>query len=170
MKYINLKISNDKDDYEQRVQRSYIYIVGIIFSFLLIGSLITILSILIRDFINWSFGISSLEIMKLPLSFVFNSGLVLIIYRNEIKTKLRNNEDFVVAKNKIDVYSFNDLEEFKGPLSEEFEIKSWNKYKYMANFKLNEKGLEGLSKKISTLGNKEYIIFESDSGNINLYY
>ena len=46
-KYINLKISNDKDEHEHKVQRSYIYIVGIIFSFMLIGSLITILTIFI---------------------------------------------------------------------------------------------------------------------------
>jgi len=168
--YINLKISNDRDEYEHGVQRSYIYIVGIIFSFMLIGSLITILTIFIRDFISWSFGISSLETMRLPLSFVFNSGLILIIYRNDIKNRLKNNEDFVINKNKLKVYSLNNLEEYKGLLSEKFDIESWGKYKEFSKFKLNKKGLEGLIIKINLLENKEYVIFESEDNNIYLYY
>tara|TARA_Y100001936_G_scaffold9245_2_gene8333 strand:+ start:108 stop:1751 length:1644 start_codon:yes stop_codon:yes gene_type:complete len=168
--YINLKISNDRDEYEHGVQRSYIYIVGIIFSFMLIGSLITILTIFIRDFISWSFGISSLETMRLPLSFVFNSGLILIIYRNDIKNRLKNNEDFVINKNKLKVYSLNNLEEYKGLLSEKFDIESWGKYKEFSKFKLNKKGLEDLIIKINLLENKEYVIFESEDNNIYLYY
>ena len=168
--YINLKISNDRDEYEHGVQRSYIYIVGIIFSFMLIGSLITILTIFIRDFISWSFGISSLETMRLPLSFVFNSGLILIIYRNDIKNRLKNYEDFVINKNKLKVYSLNNLEEYKGLLSEKFDIESWGKYKEFSKFKLNKKGLEDLIIKINLLENKEYVIFESEDNNIYLYY
>ena len=168
--YINLKISNDRDEYEHGVQRSYIYIVGIIFSFMLIGSLITILTIFIRDFISWSFGMSSLETMRLPLSFVFNSGLILIIYRNDIKNRLKNNEDFVINKNKLKVYSLNNLEEYKGLLSEKFDIESWGKYKEFSKFKLNKKGLEDLIIKINLLENKEYVIFESEDNNIYLYY
>ena len=168
-KYINLKISNDKDEHEHKVQRSYIYIVGIIFSFMLIGSLITILTIFIRDFISWSFGVSTLEIMRLPLSFVFNSGLILILYRNDIKKRLRNNEDFSINKKKIKVYSLNNLEEYKSSLSKEFEIKSWSEYKNFTNYKLNEKGLEDLIKKINSLGSNDYVVFESDR-EINLYY
>tara|TARA_Y100001935_G_scaffold15585_1_gene11643 strand:+ start:680 stop:2323 length:1644 start_codon:yes stop_codon:yes gene_type:complete len=168
--YINLKISNDRDEYEHGVQRSYIYIVGIIFSFMLIGSLITILTIFIRDFISWSFGISSLETMRLPLSFVFNSGLILLIYRNDIKNRLKNNEDFVINKNKLKVYSLNNLEEYKGLLSEKFDIESWGKYKEFSKFKLNKKGLEDLIIKINLLENKEYVIFESEDNNIYLYY
>ena len=68
---------------------------------MLIGSLITILTIFIRDFISWSFGASTLEIMRLPLSFVFNSGLILFFYRKDIKNRLRNNEDFSINKKKI---------------------------------------------------------------------
>ena len=168
--YINLKISNDRDEYEHGVQRSYIYIVGIIFSFMLIGSLITILTIFIRDFISWSFGMSSLETMRLPLSFVFNSGLILIIYRNDIKNRLKNYEDFVINKNKLKVYSLNNLEEYKGLLSEKFDIESWGKYKEFSKFKLNKKGLEDLIIKINLLENKEYVIFESEDNNIYLYY
>ena len=168
--YINLKIANDRDEYEHGVQRSYIYIVGIIFSFMLIGSLITILTIFIRDFISWSFGMSSLETMRLPLSFVFNSGLILIIYRNDIKNRLKNYEDFVINKNKLKVYSLNNLEEYKGLISEKFDIESWGKYKEFSKFKLNKKGLEDLIIKINLLENKEYVIFESEDNNIYLYY
>ena len=168
-KYINLKISNDKDEYEHKVQRSYIYIVGIIFSFILIGSLITILTIFIRDFISWSFGVSSLEIMRLPLSFVFNSGLILFFYRKDIKNRLRNNEDFSINKKKIKVYSLNNLEGYKSSLSKEFEIKSWSEYKNFKNYKLNEKGLKDLIKKINSLGSNDYVVFESER-DINLYY
>ena len=51
-KYINLKIKNDSDENKYIVQRSYIYIVAIIFAFLFIGSLIAILTIVIRDLIG----------------------------------------------------------------------------------------------------------------------
>ena len=136
--YINLKISNDRDEYEHGVQRSYVYIVGIIFSFMLIGSLITILTILIRDFISWSFGVSSFEAIRLPLSFVLNSGLILVIYRNDIKNRLKNNEDLVINKNKLKVYSLDNLEKHKSLLSEKFEIESWGKYKEFSKFKLRK--------------------------------
>ena len=168
--YINLKISNDRDEYEHGVQRSYVYIVGIIFSFMLIGSLITILTILIRDFISWSFGVSSFEAIRLPLSFVFNSGLILVIYRNDIKNRLKNNEDIVINKNKLKVYSLDNLEKHKSLLSEKFEIESWGKYKEFSKFKLNKKGLENLIIKINSLEEKDYIIFESDENNLILYY
>lgn len=168
--YINLKISNDRDEYEHGVQRSYVYIVGIIFSFMLIGSLITILTILIRDFISWSFGVSSFEAIRLPLSFVFNSGLILVIYRNDIKNRLKNNEDLVINKNKLKVYSLDNLEKHKSLLSEKFEIESWGKYKEFSKFKLNKKGLENLIIKINSLEEKDYIIFESDENNLILYY
>ena len=168
--YINLKISNDRDEYEHGVQRSYVYIVGIIFSFMLIGSLITILTILIRDFISWSFGVSSFEAIRLPLSFVLNSGLILVIYRNDIKNRLKNNEDIVINKNKLKVYSLDNLEKHKNLLSENFEIESWSKYKEFSKFKLNKKGLENLIIKINSLEEKDYIIFESDENNLILYY
>ena len=168
--YINLKISNDRDEYEHGVQRSYVYIVGIIFSFMLIGSLITILTILIRDFISWSFGVSSFEAIRLPLSFVLNSGLILVIYRNDIKNRLKNNEDLVINKNKLKVYSLDNLEKHKSLLSEKFEIESWGKYKEFSKFKLNKKGLENLIIKINSLEEKDYIIFESDENNLILYY
>ena len=108
--------------------------------------------------------------MRLPLSFVFNSGLILIIYRNDIKNRLKNNEDFVINKNKLKVYSLNNLEEYKGLLSEKFDIESWGKYKEFSKFKLNKKGLEDLIIKINLLENKEYVIFESEDNNIYLYY
>ena len=168
--YINLKISNDRDEYEHGVQRSYVYIVGIIFSFMLIGSLITILTILIRDFISWSFGVSSFEAIRLPLSFVLNSGLILVIYRNDIKNRLKNNEDLVINKNKLKVYSLDNLEKHKSLLSEKFEIESWGKYKEFSKFKLNKKGLDNLIIKINSLKKKDYIIFESDENNLILYY
>ena len=168
--YINLKISNDRDEYEHGVQRSYVYIVGIIFSFMLIGSLITILTILIRDIISWSFGVSSFEAIRLPLSFVLNSGLILVIYRNDIKNRLKNNEDLVINKNKLKVYSLDNLEKHKSLLSEKFEIESWGKYKEFSKFKLNKKGLENLIIKINSLEEKDYIIFESDENNLILYY
>ena len=168
--YINLKISNNRDEYEHGVQRSYVYIVGIIFSFMLIGSLITILTILIRDFISWSFGVSSFETIRLPLSFVFNSGLILVIYRNDIRNRLKNNEDLVINKNKLKVYSLDNLEKHKSLLSEKFEIESWGKYKEFSKFKLNKKGLENLIIKINSLEEKDYIIFESDDNNLILYY
>ena len=170
LRYISLKISNDKDEYEHVAQRSYVYIVGIIFSFMLIGSLITILTILIRDFISWSFGVSSFEAIRLPLSFVFNSGLILVIYRNDIKNRLKNNEDLVINKNKLKVYSLDNLEKHKSLLSEKFEIESWGKYKEFSKFKLNKKGLENLIIKINSLEKKDYIIFESDENNLILYY
>ena len=165
-----MKISNDRDEYEHGVQRSYVYIVGIIFSFMLIGSLITILTILFRDFISWSFGVSSFEAIRLPLSFVLNSGLILVIYRNDIKNRLKNNEDLVINKNKLKVYSLDNLEKHKSLLSEKFEIESWGKYKEFSKFKLNKKGLENLIIKINSLEEKDYIIFESDENNLILYY
>ena len=70
---------------------------------------------------------------------------------------------------KIKVYSLNNLEGYKSSLSKEFEIKSRSEYKNFKKYKLNEKGLKDLIKKINSLGSNDYVVFESER-DINLYY
>ena len=79
-RFINLKIQNDASNDDGSVQKSYVYFVAIFFAVLLIGALIAILTILIRDFISWSFGLSTLEIIRWPLAFTLNSALILWFY------------------------------------------------------------------------------------------
>ena len=170
-RYINLKIQNDISTNDKSVQKSYVYIVAIFFAFLLIGALIAMLTILIRDLIGWSFGLSTLEIIRWPLSFAFNSGLILWFYRNEIILRFRSGSGEIKLQKKLAVVSLKSLEKLKSKISGNYKINSWESYENILKFKGDEEGLDQFNKALGKLDDsKEFLIAEDFDGNILLYY
>ena len=171
LRYINLKIEKDNKDNDGGVQKSYIYIVAIFFAFLLIGALIAILTILIRDIIGWSLGLSTLEIIRWPLSFALNSLLILWFYRNEIILRFRSGSDEIKLKKNIGVVSSKYLENLKDDFSSKYKVNSWQYFENILKFKSNKQGLAQLNKSLDKLDdNKKYLLVEDFDGNILLYH
>ena len=169
LRYINLKI--EKDNKNNNVQKSYIYIVAIFFAFLFIGALIAILTILIRDIIGWSLGLSTLEIIRWPLSFALNSLLILWFYRNEIILRFRSGSDEIKLKKNISVVSSKYLENLKDDFSGKYNVNSWQYFENILRFKANKQGLAQLNKSLDKLDdNKKYLLVEDFDGNILLYH
>ena len=171
LRYINLKIEKDNKDNDGGVQKSYIYIVAIFFAFLLIGALIAILTILIRDIIGWSLGLSTLEIIRWPLAFALNSLLILWFYRNEIILRFRSGSDEIKLKKNIGVVSSKYLENLKDDFSGKYKVNSWQYFENILKFKANKQGLAQLNKSLDKLDdNKKYLLVEDFDGNILLYH
>ena len=171
LRYINLKIEKDNKNNDEGVQKSYIYIVAIFFAFLFIGALIAILTILIRDIIGWSLGLSTLEIIRWPLSFALNSLLILWFYRNEIILRFRSGSDEIKLKKNIGVVSSKYLENLKDDFSGKYNVNSWQYFENILKFKANKQGLAQLNKSLDKLDdNKKYLLVEDFDGNILLYY
>tara|TARA_Y100000741_G_C18173485_1_gene526270 strand:- start:78 stop:980 length:903 start_codon:yes stop_codon:yes gene_type:complete len=171
LRYINLKIEKDNKDNDGGVQKSYIYIVAIFFAFLLIGALIAILTILIRDIIGWSLGLSTLEIIRWPLAFALNSLLILWFYRNEIILRFRSGSDEIKLKKNIGIISSKYLENLKDDFSGKYKVNSWQYFENILKFKASKQGLAQLNKSLDKLDdNKDYLIVEDFDGNILLYH
>ena len=117
-KYINIKIKNDLDENKYIVQKSYIYLIAIIFAFLLIGSLIAILTIIIRDLIGWNFNLTTLELIRFPLSFAINSLIILLINKNNITSRLNSKSEENNEKKSIQVISLKSFEKIKENISD----------------------------------------------------
>ena len=100
-KYINIKITKDLDENKHIVQKSYIYLIAIIFAFLLIGSLIAILTIIIRDLIGWNFNLTTLELIRFPLSFAINSLIILFINKDDITSRLNSKSEENMKRNQF---------------------------------------------------------------------
>jgi len=171
-KYINIKIKKDLDENKYIVQRSYIYFIAIIFAFLLIGSLIAILTIIIRDLIGWKFSLITLELIRFPLSFAINSLIILFINKDDITSRLsskfvENNE-----KKSIQVISLKVIENIKDRIANTYKVNKWRSFDGIKKFKASKKGLDELFKYISSLENKnnDYFLVEDDNGDILLYY
>ena len=170
-RYINLKIQNDAINDDGSVQKSYAYFVAIFFAVLLVGALIAILTILIRDFISWSFGLSTLEIIRWPLSFALNSALILWFYRNEIILRFRSGTDEIKLKKKLGVISIKYLEKLKDDVSINYKVNFWKSFENILKFKANKEGFAELNKTLDKLDyDKEYLVVEDSDGNILLYY
>ena len=171
-KYINLKIENDSDENKYIVQRSYIYIIAIIFAFLFIGSLIAILTIVIRDLIGWNFSLSTLELLRFPLSFAINSLIILLINKDNIVSRLSSKSEENNEKKSIQVISLKSFEKIKENISDAYKVKKWRLFDDIKKFKVSSKGLDELSSTINSLNNKttDYFLVEDDNGDILLYY
>ena len=171
-KYINLKIENDSDENKYIVQKSYIYIVAIIFAFLFIGSLIAILTIVIRDLIGWNFSLSTLELLRFPLSFAINSLIILLINKDNIVSRLNSKSEENNEKKSIQVISLKSFEKIKENISDAYKVKKWRLFDDIKKFKVSSKGLDELSSTINSLNNKttDYFLVEDDNGDILLYY
>ena len=171
-KYINLKIENDSDENKYIVQRSYIYIIAIIFAFLFIGSLIAILTIVIRDLIGWNFSLSTLELLRFPLSFAINSLIILLINKDNIVSRLSSKSEENNEKKSIQVISLKSFEKIKENISNTYKVNKWRLFEDIKKFKVSSKGLDELSSTINSLDNKssDYFLVEDDNGDILLYY
>ena len=171
-KYINLKIENDSDENKYIVQKSYIYIVAIIFAFLFIGSLIAILTIVIRDLIGWNFSLLTLELLRFPLSFAINSLIILFINKDNIVSRLNSKSEENNEKKSIQVISLKSFEKIKENISDAYKVKKWRLFDDIKKFKVSSKGLDELSSTINSLNNKttDYFLVEDDNGDILLYY
>ena len=171
-KYINLKIENDSDENKYIVQRSYIYIIAIIFAFLFIGSLIAILTIVIRDLIGWNFSLSTLELLRFPLSFAINSLIILLINKDNIVSRLNSKSEENNEKKSIQVISLKSFEKIKENISDTYKVRKWRLFDDIKKFKVSSKGLDELSSTINSLNNKttDYFLVEDDNGDILLYY
>ena len=171
-KYINTKIKKDLDENEHIVQKSYIYFIAIIFAFLLIGSLIAILTIIIRDLIGWSFNLSTLELTRFPLSFAINSLIILLINKDNIASRLNSKSQKKNEKKSIQVISLKSFEKFKKNISDTYKVNNWISFDDVKKFKSSIKGLDELSSTLNSLENKtnDYFLVEDDNGDISLYY
>ena len=171
-KYINIKITKDLDENKHIVQKSYIYLIAIIFAFLLIGSLIAILTIIIRDLIGWNFNLTTLELIRFPLSFAINSLIILLINKNNITSRLNSKSEDNNEKKSIQVISLKSFEKIKGNISDTYNVTSWVSFDDIKKFKASKKGLDELSNTVNSLENKnnDYFLAEDDNGDILLYY
>ena len=171
-KYINIKITKDLDENKHIVQKSYIYLIAIIFAFLLIGSLIAILTIIIRDLIGWNFNLTTLELIRFPLSFAINSLIILLINKNNITSRLNSKSEDNNEKKSIQVISLKSFEKIKGNISDTYNVTSWMPFDDIKKFKASKKGLDELSNTVNSLENKnnDYFLAEDDNGDILLYY
>ena len=171
-KYINIKITKDLDENKHIVQKSYIYLIAIIFAFLLIGSLIAILTIIIRDLIGWNFNLTTLELIRFPLSFAINSLIILLINKNNIISRLNSKSEDNNEKKSIQVISLKSFEKIKGNISDTYNVTSWVSFDDIKKFKASKKGLDELSNTVNSLENKnnDYFLVEDDNGDILLYY
>ncbi len=170
LRYINLKIQIDRDKNDESVQKSYVFIVAIFFVFLLISALIAILTILIRDFIGWSFSLATLELIRWPLAFALNSILILWFYRKNIISRFKSNDEVVRVNKNINAYSLKLLEKYKDNFLNNYKLKSWNTYQNIKKFSSGSKGIRQLSDTINSLEEKDFVVFENDKGEIYLYY
>ena len=161
-KYINLKIKNDSDENKYIVQKSYIYIVAIIFAFLFIGSLIAILTIVIRDLIGWNFSLSTLELLRFPLSFAINSLIILLINKDNIVSRLNSKSEENNEKKSIQVISLKSFEKIKENISDTYNVNKWILFDDIKKFKVSSKGLDELSSTLNSLENKttDYFLVE----------
>ena len=171
-KYINIKITKDLDENKHIVQKSYIYLIAIIFAFLLIGSLIAILTIIIRDLISWNFNLTTLELIRFPLSFAINSLIILFINKDDITSRLNSKSEENNEKKSIQVISLKSFENIKENISDTYEVTSWRSFEDIKKFKASKKGLDELSNTVNSLENKnnDYFLVEDDNGDILLYY
>mgnify|MGYP001348256112 FL=1 len=171
-KYINIKITKDLDENKHIVQKSYIYLIAIIFAFLLIGSLIAILTIIIRDLISWNFNLTTLELIRFPLSFAINSLIILFINKDDITSRLNSKSEENNEKKSIQVISLKSFEKIKENISDTYEVTSWRSFEDIKKFKASKKGLDELSNTVNSLENKnnDYFLAEDDNGDILLYY
>jgi len=171
LRYINSKIEKDNDINSQSVQKSYIYLIAIFFAFLLIGALIAILTIFIRDLISWSFGLATLELIRWPLSFAINSTVILYFYRNSIISRFKSSNEDVKVKKTINVVSFKNLDKYKKDISNSYKLKKWKNSENVLKFKANKKGLDELKESLNNLNIVyEFHIIEDPNGDILLYY
>ena len=172
LKYINYRIKiDDLDDYKNRVEKSYIYLVAIVFIVVLVGALIAMLTIIIRDIFGLSLGISTLEKVRWPLSFAISSLSILLLYKNNISSQFKLASATYTKEYKVEILDSGSLEKHKDQLSRLFKIKKWNSVEKVGKFSINKGQIENISNELEKLGsNKEFILVEGNDKQIWVYY
>tara|TARA_B100001996_G_scaffold376457_1_gene357731 strand:+ start:375 stop:2033 length:1659 start_codon:yes stop_codon:yes gene_type:complete len=172
LRYINYRIKSDSEVSRKKdIEKSYIYIVAVFFLFFFIGALIAILTIIIRDLIAWSWSLSTIELLRWPLSFSLNSILVLWFYRKDIISRFKSSDDIKIESRSLDVMSVSSLEKLKDNLPENLKIKSWKSVDILGEYKSSKKSLNQLSEDLSLIKkNTDIFIVESESGDLAVYY
>ena len=171
LRYVNYRISNDdQDQSKSKVDKSYIYFVAILFAFLLIGSLITMLTILIRDILGLSIGWATLELIRWPFSIAFNSLIILAFYRNTIKEKFKTGSLVDAPKKSLTIFSGSKIEVLKDDFNRLYRVKNWTSVKELGKFKTSKRGLDELAKTVKKISNDNNLfIIEGSNGDISLY-
>ena len=157
-------ISRKKD-----IEKSYIYIVAVFFLFFLIGALIAILTIIIRDLIGWSWSLSTIELLRWPFSFALNSIIILWFFRKDIISRFRAGADKKIEKKSVDILSSESLLTHKAELNELFNVKSFQVANKIGKLKFNKEGINKIDSYLKKHEAKKYYIVEDDQ-HIILYY
>jgi len=172
LRYISHKIESDSEVSRKKdIEKSYIYIVAVFFLFFLIGALIAILTIIIRDLIAWSWSLATIELLRWPFSFSLNSILILWFYRKDIISRFKSRDDIKIESKYIDVVSVRSLGKLKDNLPDNLKIKSWKSVDILGEYKSSKKSLTQLSEDLSSIKrNTDIFIVESENGDLAVYY
>ena len=170
LRYISKKIESDTEVSRKKdIEKSYIYIVAVFFLFFLIGALIAILTIIIRDLIGWSWSLSTIELLRWPFSFALNSIIILWFFRKDIISRFRAGADKKIEKKSVDILSSESLLRHKAELNELFNVKSFQVANKIGKLKFNKEGVNKIDSYLKKHEAKKYYIVE-DGQDIILYY
>ena len=170
LRYISKKIESDTEVSRKKdIEKSYIYIVAVFFLFFLIGALIAILTIIIRDLIGWSWSLSTIELLRWPFSFALNSIIILWFFRKDIISRFRAGADKKIEKKSVDILSSESLLRHKSELNELFNVKSFQVANKIGKLKFNKEGINKIDSYLKKHEAKKYYIVE-DGQDIILYY
>ena len=170
LRYISKKIESDSEVSRKKdIEKSYIYIVAVFFLFFLIGALIAILTIIIRDLIGWSWSLSTIELLRWPFSFALNSIIILWFFRKDIISRFRAGADKKIEKKSVDILSSESLLRHKAELNELFNVKSFQVANKIGKLKFNKEGVNKIDSYLKKHEAKKYYIVE-DGQDIILYY
>ena len=130
------------------------------------------MTIIIRDLISWNFNLTTLELIRFPLSFAINSLIILLMNKNNITSRLNSKSKENNEKKSIQVISLKSFELIKENITNTYKISKWRSFDDIKKFKASKKGLYELSNTLSSLENKtnDYFLVEDDNGDILLYY
>ena len=170
LRYISKKIESDSEVSRKKdIEKSYIYIVAVFFLFFLIGALIAILTIIIRDLIGWSWSLSTIELLRWPFSFALNSIIILWFFRKDIISRFRAGADKKIEKKSVEILSSESLLRHKTELNELFNVKSFQVANKIGKLKFNKEGVNKIDSYLKKHEAKKYYIVE-DGQDIILYY
>ena len=170
LRYISKKIESDTEVSRKKdIEKSYIYIVAVFFLFFLIGALIAILTIIIRDLIGWSWSLSTIELLRWPFSFALNSIIILWFFRKDIISRFRAGADKKIEKKSVDILSSESLLRHKAELNELFNVKSFQVANKIGKLKFNKEGINNIDSYLKKHEAKKYYIVE-DGQDIIFYY
>ena len=153
-RYINYRIKKDISVEEQKikVEKSYLYFVAILFLVVLVGALIAMLTIFINDLLSGEIGLSTLNIIRWPLSFAVSSLFILILYRKNISTQFKASSVTSVKEYKAEIFDSGSLEKHKDQLSKVFKVKKWNSIENIGKFSIDKSQIENIPNELEKIG------------------